>query len=211
MAEIRYCPAPMGSSLSLVLASTSSARRWILTTAGIAHTVVPSDVDESTITRDVPEELVQALADAKAENVAARTTSGLVLGCDTLLFVDARPLGKPASVEQAREFWQLFAGRTATLLTGHALLKVEHGGVTASVRAVGRTEIHFARPSPAQIDAYVATGEPLLTSGAFMLSGKSGPFIDGISGAPSNVQGLSLPILRRLLGELGVSIEAYWG
>src|SRR5688572_31598949 len=99
----------MSASLPLVLASTSSARRWILTTAGIAHTVTPSDVDESLITRDVPAELVQALADAKAEDVAARTTSGLVLGCDTLLFVDGRPLGKPSSAEQAREFWQLFA------------------------------------------------------------------------------------------------------
>jgi septum formation protein len=203
--------APLPARLPLVLASTSSSRRWILTTAGIAHTVAPSDVDEATITRDAPEELVQALADAKAEDVAARTASGLVLGCDTLLFVDARPLGKPSSIEQAREFWRLFAGRTATLLTGHALLKVEHGAVSARARAVGRTEIHFARPSPAQIDAYVTTGEPLLSSGAFMLSGKSAPFIDGISGAPSNVQGLSLPVLRRLLAELGLAIEGYWG
>jgi septum formation protein len=201
----------MSPSLPLVLASTSSARRWILTAAGIVHTVQPSDVDESTITREVPEELVQALADAKAENVAARTSNGLVLGCDTLLFIDARPLGKPTSVEQAREFWQLFAGRSATLLTGHALLEVQHGAVRSRARAVGRTEIHFARPSPAQIDAYVATGEPLLSSGAFMLSGKSAPFIDGISGAPSNVQGLSLPVLGRLLAELGVAIEEYWG
>lgn len=202
--------APPSVPLPLVLASTSSARRWILSTAGIAHTVSPSDVDESRIRRDVPAELVQALADAKAESVAARTTSGLVLGCDTLLFVDERPLGKPESVEQAREFWQLFAGRSASLLTGHALLKVERGIVHSHARAVGHTEIHFARPSPAQIDAYVATGEPLLTSGAFMLSGKSAPFIEGISGAPSNVQGLSLPILRRLLSELGVGIEQYW-
>lgn len=196
--------------LPLVLASTSSARRWILSTAGIAHTVAPSDVDEAMISRDVPEDLVQALADAKAESVAARTSDGLVLGADTLLFVDGRPLGKPTGVEQAREFWQLFAGRTAILLTGHALLQVEHGVVTARAAAVGRTEVHFARPSLAQIDAYAATGEPLLSSGAFMLSGKSAPFIEGITGAPSNVQGLSLPLLRRLLAELGVSIEAYW-
>jgi septum formation protein len=197
--------------LPLVLASTSSARRWILTTAGIAHTVAPSDVDESLITRDAPQDLVQALADAKAENVAARTTRGLVLGCDTLLFVDGRPLGKPVSVQQAREFWQLFAGRSASLLTGHTLLQVEQGLITARARAVGHTELHFARPSPAQIDAYVTSGEPLLASGAFMLSGKSAPFIEAINGAPSNVQGLSLPILRQLLRELGVGIEAYWG
>jgi nucleoside triphosphate pyrophosphatase len=196
--------------LPLVLASTSSARRWILTTAGIEHIVSPSDVDESTITRDVPEELVQALADAKADNVAARFTSALVLGCDTLLFVDDQPLAKPEDVEQARAFWRSFAGRSAVLLTGHTLLEVQHGAVAATARAVGRTEIHFGRPSPAQIDAYCATREPLLSSGAFTLSGKSAPFIEGITGAPSNVQGLSMPILRRLMAELGVAIEAYW-
>lgn len=201
---------PSRPTLPLVLASTSSARRWILSTAGIAHSVAPSDVDESTITRDRPEELVQALADAKAQNVAARFTSALVLGCDTLLFVDDRPLAKPTSSEQAREFWQRFAGRTATLLTGHALLEVEHGAITAHARAVGRTDVHFARPSPAQLDAYVESGEPLLSSGAFTLSGKSAPFIEGITGAPSNVQGLSLPLLRQLLEELGVAIEQYW-
>jgi nucleoside triphosphate pyrophosphatase len=196
--------------LRFVLASTSAARRSLLAIAGIDPMVEPSHVDEAAIVRDTPEALVQALADAKAESVAARVGHGLVLGCDTLLFVDGRALGKPANAEEARSFWSLFAGRTATLLTGHALLKVEQGVLVARASAVGRTDIHFGRPTPAQVAAYVASGEPLASSGAFTLSGLSAPFIEGISGAPSNVQGLSLPLLRALLAELGVSIEQLW-
>jgi septum formation protein len=193
-----------------VLASTSSARRRILDGAGIEHVVEPSDVDEAAFTRDTPEELVQTLADAKASNVAARVSSGLVLGCDTLLSIDGRALGKPATGEEARAYWHLFAGRTATLLTGHALLHVERAKILARAGGVGRTEVSFGRPTPQQIDAYVATGEPMASSGAFTLSGRSAPFIEGISGAPSNVQGLSLPLLRELLSKLGVALETLW-
>jgi septum formation protein len=196
--------------LRLVLASTSRSRSTLLTQAGIEHVMEASGVDESRVDAATPEALVSALADAKARAVAARLTDAIVLGCDSVLGVDGRVLGKPATAQAAREHWRLIAGRSATLSTGHTLLRVQHGAVAARAAGVARTEVSFAEPTPAELDAYVATGEPLASAGAFTLEGLSAPFIEGVSGSPSNVIGLSLPLLARLLRELGLSIVQFW-
>jgi nucleoside triphosphate pyrophosphatase len=193
-----------------VLASTSRARSALLTQAGIDHLLEASGVDESRFEAAGPEALVGVLADAKARAVARRTTDALVLGCDSVLAIDDRVLGKPSTPRAAREHWDLLAGRTAALFTGHTLLRVEHAVIVAQAAAVERTLVTFGRPTPAELDAYVATGEPLASAGAFTLEGLSAPFIDSISGSPSNVIGLSLPLLGRLSRELGISIVELW-
>lgn len=194
----------------LVLASASAARTSLLATAGIEHRVEVSHVDESQMQHPLTRDRVLALALAKAEAVAPRVADGLVLGCDSLLDVAGRALGKPRSAGEAAEYWGQFAGRTARLLTGQALLVVENGSVLQRASAVAETELSFGRPSPAQLAAYIATGEPLSTAGAFTLEGRSAPFIERISGAPSTVLGLSLPLLQRLLEEVGSSVEQHW-
>jgi septum formation protein len=196
--------------LCLVLASTSRSRSMLLTQAGIEHVMEASGVDEARVDAATPEALVSALADAKAHAVAARLTDAIVLGCDSVLGIDGRALGKPATAQAAREHWSLIAGRSATLATGHTLLRVQHGAVVARAAGVARTEVRFAEPTPAELDAYVATGEPLASAGAFTLEGLSAPFIEGVSGSPSNVIGLSLPLLARLLRELGLSVVQFW-
>jgi septum formation protein len=196
--------------LRLVLASTSHARSTLLAQAGIDHEREASGVDEGRFDAPTPEELVSVLADAKARAVAARATDALVLGCDSLLAIDGRVLGKPPTARAAREHWGLIAGRTATLSTGHTLLRVERGLIVAHAAGVARTDVSFGRPTPSEIEAYVATGEPLASAGAFTLEGLSAPFINSISGSPSNVIGLCLPLLARLSRELGFSIVQLW-
>lgn len=196
--------------LQLVLASTSRARSMLLTQAGIDHVMEGSGVDESRYDAATPEALVSTLADAKARAVAARLVDGVVLGCDSVLGIDQRVLGKPATASAAREHWNLIVGRTSTLSTGHTLLRVRQGAVVAHAAGVARTDVRFGRPTPAEIDAYIATAEPLASAGAFTLEGFSAPFVDGISGSPSNVIGLSLPLLAHLLRQLGLSITQFW-
>lgn len=196
--------------LRLVLASTSRSRSALLTQAGIDHVMEASGVDETRFHAATPETLVSALADAKAHAVAARLTEAIVLGCDSVLGIYGRALGKPATAQQAREHWNLIAGRSATLSTGHTLLRVQQGTITARAAGVARTDVNFAQPTAAELDAYVATAEPLASAGAFTLEGLSAPFIEGVSGSPSNVIGLSLPLLARLLRELGLSIVQFW-
>jgi septum formation protein len=198
------------ANLRLTLASASRSRSLLLTQAGIEHVLEVSGVDEARFDAATPEALVSALADAKAHAVAARTKDGLVLGCDSVLGIDGRVLGKPPTAHAALEHWSLIAGRTATLSTGHTLLRVERGNVVARAAGVARTDVTFGQPTPSEIEAYVATAEPLASAGAFTLEGLSAPFIESISGSPSNVIGLSLPLLARLLRELGLSVVQLW-
>ncbi|MEL3948355.1 MULTISPECIES: nucleoside triphosphate pyrophosphatase [Streptomyces] len=193
----------------LVLASQSPARLGLLRQAGLAPEVVVSGVDEDAVTAPTPAELAKALAEAKASVVAARpeVKGALVIGCDSVLELDGRALGKPADATEATARWQDMRGRAGVLQTGHCVydtLSGEHVAATAS------TVVRFGKPSDAEIAAYVASGEPLHVAGAFTLDGRSAPFIDGIEGDHGNVIGLSLPMLRRLLGELGVGITELW-
>jgi septum formation protein len=191
----------------LVLASASPARLRLLRDAGFDPKVVVSDVDESVVEATEPRAVVQELALRKALVVAGGLDDALVVGCDSMLLLDGAVLGKPYSADEAVRRWHAMRGRTGTLLTGHTVVDAATGR-TAS--GVGATEVRFGTPSDAEVEAYVATGEPLHVAGAFTLDGRSAPFVDGIDGDPGNVIGLSLPLLRALLAELDVPVTDLW-
>jgi septum formation protein len=202
---------------ALVLASGSAARLRILRDAGIDPDVVVSGVDESSVDENsvdensedqlTTERLVASLAERKAVAVAALRPDALVLGCDSMLDLDGTAFGKPASAHEVIELWRLLAGRVGMLYTGHCLLD---GAAGRRAAGVATTTIRFGTPSEAEIATYAATGEPLSLAGAFSIDGRAAPFIDGIDGDPSNVIGLSLPLLRHLLVELGIAITDLW-
>lgn len=194
---------------TLVLASQSPARLALLRQAGLAPEVVVSGVDEDAVTAATPAELALVLAEAKAGAVAARpeAAGALVVGCDSVLELDGRALGKPVDAEDATARWKAMRGRSGVLQTGHCVIDTESG---RRASATAGTVVRFGEPSDAEIAAYVATGEPLYVAGAFTIDGRSSAFIDGIDGDHGNVVGISLPLLRRLLAELGVQITDLW-
>ena len=192
---------------ALVLASSSPARLAVLRGAGLDPEVVVSGVDESAFTATTPAELAGLLAQAKAAAVASGRADGLVIGCDSLLDIDGRALGKPASAGEALARWRAMSGRTGTLVTGHCVINAATGQRAAAVAA---TRVRFGTPSEEEIAAYVASGEPLAVAGAFTLDGRGGWFVDGIDGDHGNVLGVSLPLLRRLLAELGINVTSLW-
>jgi septum formation protein len=189
-----------------VLASGSAGRLRVLRSAGIAAEVVVSGVDETADGHLDTPSLVGLLAERKASAVSALRPDALVLGCDSLLDLDGVAYGKPGAAGQARQMWARLAGRAATLCTGHCL--IAPGG--RRVRGVGETVVRFAAPADAEVAAYVASGEPLAVAGAFTIDGLGAAFVESIEGDPSNVVGLSLPLLRRMLAELGLSITDLW-
>ncbi|MFF8966173.1 Maf family protein [Streptomyces globisporus] len=193
----------------LVLASASPARLGLLRQAGFAPEVIVSGVDEDALSAPTPAELALVLARAKAAAVAERpeAAGALVIGCDSVLELDGEALGKPADAEEATARWKAMRGRAGVLQTGHSVIDTALGR-TAS--ATASTVVRFGEPSDAEVAAYVATGEPLHVAGAFTLDGRSAPFVESIEGDHSNVIGLSLPLLRRLLGELDVSVTELW-
>jgi septum formation protein len=195
------------AATDFVLASGSQGRLRLLRAAGLDPDVVVSGADESHDGQLDVAGLVVMLAERKAAAVARLRPDALVLGCDSLLDLDGEPVGKPASAAQAAGVWRRLAGRTATLCTGHCLIEPGGGRV---VRDVARTIVRFGTPSDAEVAAYVATGEPLAMAGAFSIDGRGAAFVDGIDGDPGNVIGLSLPLLRRMLAGLGVSITDLW-
>ncbi|SDX49773.1 septum formation protein [Modestobacter sp. DSM 44400] len=194
----------------LVLASASPARLQLLRQAGLSPDVVVSGVDESAVTAPRVAELVALLAAAKAQAVAKDETDALVVAADSLLEFRGAGMGKPADAEDARTRWQRMSGRSGTLHTGQAVFDVREGRIAAREVGVTSTVVHFASPSPAEIEAYLATGEPLAVAGAFTLDGLGAPFVRRIEGDPSSVVGLSLPLLRTQFGRLGLSMSDLW-
>ncbi len=202
----------------LVLASASPARLGVLRAAGVDPLVEISDVDEDVLLDAhpdaTPEQKVTLLGGAKATAVARRIADdepdALVVGCDSMLHIDGELVGKPRDVDTARERWKAMAGRTGELLTGHTVLRLSDGEIDRVAEGHAVTGVRFAEPSDAELEAYLATGEPLQVAGSFTLDGLGGWFVDGIDGDPSNVIGISLPLLRRLLGGVGVSPVELW-
>jgi len=201
--------------VKLVLASASPARLTTLRAAGIEPAVQVSDVDEDAVLDALPEgtppaDQVLQLARAKALDVAGRATGDLVLGCDSMLELAGQVHGKPADAAEAAQRWRRMRGRSGVLHTGHWLIDQRTTGTGGQTGATSSTTVHFADLSDAEIDAYVATGEPLVVAGAFTIDGRGGPFVSGIEGDHHGVVGLSLPLLRTLLGELGVTVPDLW-
>jgi septum formation protein len=192
---------------SIILASASPARLAVLRAAGLEPKVMVSGVDEGAFAAGTPAELAGLLAQAKAAAVASGLEDGLVIGCDSLLDLDGRALGKPASAAEAADRWRDMSGRTGTLVTGHCVVDAASGRQAAAVAA---TRVRFGTPSEQEIAAYVASGEPLAVAGAFTLDGRGGWFVEGIEGDHGTVLGISLPLLRRLLAELGISVTDLW-
>jgi septum formation protein len=195
---------------TLVLASASPARLATLRAAGVEPTVVVSGVDESQVTGLRPAELALQLAELKAAAVASRDGlpgTALVLGCDSVLDLDGTAYGKPVDAADAVSRWRSMRGRSGVLHTGHALHDTASGHVAA---ATASTTVQFADVTDEEIDAYVATGEPLQVAGAFTVDGLGGAFVTRIEGDHHTVVGLSLPLLRDLLAELGHSWTELW-
>ncbi len=191
-----------------VLASASPARRQLLETIGIHVKVQVSGFDESTIQSADPADLVQKLASEKARRVAAqRSEPALILGCDSILTLNGKVHGKPANGAEAIARWRQMRGNTGHLYTGHALIDQAQNKTLVYCHL---TRVKFAMLSDHQIEAYVKTGEPLHCAGCFALDGKGGLFVEEIIGCHTNVIGLSLPLLRRMLAELNYDVTDFW-
>ena len=192
----------------VVLASQSPARLATLRSAGLDPEVVVSGVDESTVVADDPEHLSVELARLKALAVVGRVDGpALVIGCDSVLELDGEIHGKPGTPEVARDRWRTMRGRSGTLHTGHCVVDT---GADRIVARSARTVVHFADISDAEIDAYIATGEPLGVAGAFTIDGLGGAYVTGIEGDPHTVVGIGLPLLRDIMAELGVAWHDLW-
>ena len=203
--------------MRLVLASTSPARLATLRAAGVEPLTISPGVDEDAVVAAAghlePAEMVELLARAKAEAVAeshGSTIDGLILGGDSAFVIDGIIHGKPHLSEVARERWLRQRGRTGVLYSGHWLIDNRGGQNNAAVGVVTHAEVTFADVTDAEIDAYIATGEPLHVAGAFTIDSLGGPFIESIIGDPHTVVGLSLPALRNLVRSFGIEWTDLW-
>ncbi|MDL5486558.1 Maf family protein [Microbacterium wangruii] len=210
--------------MRVCLASTSPARLMLLRQAGVEPLIVAPEVVEEAVIAEVErseartlpaDEHVLLLARRKADDVAARVAAsgfdGLVIGGDSMFELDGEILGKPYTAEAAIARWRGMRGRTGILHSGHSVVRVGGGRPAAQANAVAAASVTFAADiDDAEIEAYVATGEPLHVAGAFTIDSLGAPFIDAIDGDPSTVVGMSLPTVRRLARELGVPWHTLW-
>jgi septum formation protein len=204
----------------VVLGSASPGRLKVLRQAGIDPLVMVSGIDEDTVTAGLrpdasPHDVVCALAQAKAEHVAAGVDRDVaadcvVIGCDSMLYIDGRLCGKPQSIADAQAQWQSMAGRAGQLYTGHCVIRLRHNEIIYREAETSVTTVHFGIPSPGDLAAYLASGESLHVAGGFTLDGLGGWFVDGVDGDPSAVVGIGLPVTRSLLHRAGLSIAALW-
>nr|WP_260149121.1 Maf family protein [Microbacterium endophyticum] len=210
----------------MLLASTSPARLMLLRQAGIEPETSSPEVDEEAVIAAVeaaeertlaPAEHVLLLARRKAADVVARVSDsdpgfdGLIVGGDSMFEINGEVLGKPHLPEIATARWHQMRGQTGVLHSGHAVVRVEPGHPPREAHAVAEAAVTFAVDvTDSEIDAYVATGEPLAVAGAFTVDSLGGPFIDRVEGDPSTVVGMSLSTLRRLCRELGADWPSLW-
>lgn len=204
----------------LVLASSSPARFSLLKAAGIDPEVVVPTADEQALSDQfkasnpncTTSQLVQYLADAKAQSVVSdpKTFGALVLGGDSALEFQGAALGKPHLAEVAIERWKQLRGNYGVLHSGHCLIDNREPASAKVVSKTSSTKVYFADITDTEIEAYVATGEPLKVAGAFTIDGIGGAFIDRIEGDAHTVVGLSLGVLRELTRELGVEYTSLW-
>ncbi|HXL20942.1 MAG TPA: Maf family protein [Candidatus Dormibacteraeota bacterium] len=189
--------------MKLILASASPRRAEILRTAGFAFTVLSSAVDETPYPEESPHDHVQRLAAAKAELVAARAVGpAIVIAADTVVTLEGKILGKPRSTEDARRMLEQLSGRTHSVLTGVALIRLPDAESRSFVES---TLVHFAQLSDDEIVHYLATAEPYDKAGAYAIQGRAARYIPRIEGCYFNVVGLPLARLTRALAELGWS------
>jgi septum formation protein len=204
----------------MVLGSASPGRLKVLRQAGIDPLVVVSGVDEDAViaalgSNTSPGDVVRILAQTKADQVAATLDSAVaadcaVIGCDSMLYIDGRLVGKPASADAARSQWRSMGGRSGQLYTGHCLLRLLDGNASQRASESAATTVHFATLTAADLEAYIDSGEPLAVAGGFTLDGLGGWFVERIEGDPSNVIGLSLPLTGALLQRVGLSVAELW-
>ncbi|MEV6243505.1 nucleoside triphosphate pyrophosphatase [Lentzea sp. NPDC051838] len=199
--------------MRLILASQSPARLSVLRSAGIEPVVRVSGVDEdalvASLTDPTPEETVVALSAAKAEAIEYDDEC-VVVGCDSMLLFEGELVGKPGTAEVARERWHRVSGKSGVLITGHTVLRVSQGAVVGRASGAESTVVRFGTPSDEELEAYIASGEPLHVAGGFTIDGRGGWFIDGIDGCHTSVIGISLPLTRKLLNEIGVPVSTLW-
>jgi septum formation protein len=204
----------------VVLGSASPGRLKVLRQAGIDPLVLASGIDEDAVTAALgpdasPSDVVCTLAQAKAEQVAVGMDRGVaadcvVIGCDSMLYIDGQLCGKPRSVVDAHALWQSMAGHPGQLYTGHCVIRLRHNEIIYRGTGTSVTTVHFGVPSPEDLEAYLASGESLQVAGGFTLDGLGGWFVDGVDGDPSAVVGIGLPVTRSLLHRAGLSIAALW-
>ena len=190
----------------LILASASPARLRVLPDAGFDPEVVASGVSEDFDGLDTARAVV-LLADRKGSAISPLYPGSLVLACDSMLDLHGATLGKPASPAEAADMWRRLSGNEGTLHTGHCLIDTR---TDRRLLRLASTVVRFGTPNEAEISAYVASGEPMGLAGAFSIDGRAAPFVKGIDGDASNVLGLSLPLWRAMLNEVGVAITDLW-
>ena len=203
----------------VVLASASTGRLGVLRQAGLDPAVIVSGVDEDAVIAAhagaPPADVVRELAAAKAADVTGLLPPELaadcvVIGCDSMLLLDGVLCGKPGTPEAARAQWQSMAGRSGELLTGHCVIRLTRGTIVTKLAETRCTTVYFGSPTASDLDSYVSSGEPLGVAGGFTLVGLGSWFVERIDGDPSNVIGLSLPLLRKLLQRQGIGIASLW-
>ncbi|WP_431799997.1 Maf family protein [Microbacterium kunmingense] len=212
--------------MRVLLASTSPARLMLLRSAGIDPETLAPDVDEEAVIAAVeagegrrlsPQEHVLLLARRKAADVAARVVAddpafdGVVIGGDSMFELEGEILGKPYEPDVAVARWRAMRGRTGVLHSGHSVFRIAPGAPAHEEHAVAEASVSFAADvTDEEIDAYVATGEPLQVAGAFTVDSLGGPFIERVEGDPSTVVGMSLSTLRRLITRHGITWTSLW-
>lgn len=208
------------TAITTVLASASSGRLAVLRAAGVEPVVLMSGVDEDAVreahTGDVPHCVIEALAEAKADAVAREHAAhpaladAVVISGDSMLLLGGELQGKPHTRAEALRRWETQMGGTGELITGHTVLRTAGGQVVASATGSSSTLVTMGRPTARELDAYLDSGEPLEVAGAFTIDGLGGWFVERIDGDPSCVVGLALPLVRRLLAEVGVTVTDLW-